>query len=157
MTVQELPTALRNLSIPVTARLRPNKTNGLYVIFPNGVIVSMVWRPGSYSDNHDMWVDLDDPQAILRPLDSRTVEVGIFDTTGRWLTQEYPGAGPDPVLPYQTADDVQAILAWAERYRYGEAKSETPLRRRRRRDPAARRAAHAAPARRSLRARAERT
>lgn len=37
MTVQELPTALRNLSIPVTARLRPNKTNGLYVIFPNGV------------------------------------------------------------------------------------------------------------------------
>src|SRR5690606_35999594 len=78
MTVQELPTALRNLSIPVTARLRPNKTNGLYVIFPNGVIVSMVWRPGSYSDNHDMWVDLDDPQAILRRLDSRTVEVGIF-------------------------------------------------------------------------------
>ena len=52
------------------------RSNGIHLTFPNGNALSTVWGCSSYSDNHDMEVDLDNYNKFL---DSNTVEIMILE------------------------------------------------------------------------------
>lgn len=120
----DLPTVMSGLSIPATVKMKPLSANGVHLVFPSGVTVSVIWGVGSWTENRDARLEapinsLDDFIAFMdQPRDSATAEVAIWQTGGAWITHEYTGDSDDDgqTLGYRTTDELQDIITWAAAY-----------------------------------------
>ena len=78
---------------------------GFHVRFANGVIVSVQWGYGNYSDNYD------NRDAMTAAPPSATAEVAVWDATG-WLL-------PDDVEGYVGPEDVASLMHYASEWKPG--------------------------------------
>jgi len=123
MKAPELPTVLRELRFPASATLAPQpsrnlqKANSLYLTLPNGVTVSIIWGPATYTDNYDAMDTYSGGGDIgafwNKPRDSTTAELAIWDKDESWITHEFTGEPGDMVIGYADAETVQRVIDWA--------------------------------------------
>jgi len=87
---------------------------GFHIRLGNGMCVSVQFGGGNYGDNYHMRIGTEREHHRLA---SRTAEIAIWDESGdgesKWVTQEFSGNAHDPVLGYQTPEQVLAALNWA--------------------------------------------
>jgi hypothetical protein len=103
--------------------MRPQNANGVHITFPNGVTVSCIWGPGSYTENRDALLSQprDNVESLIgwwnRPLEADTVEVAMWRADGEWIMHEYTGDEQDEGEPLaqRTSSELQAILDWASK------------------------------------------
>lgn len=90
---------------------------GFQVTFSNKITISVQFGWGSYCTNRDgdMFSSVGDTQ-------SPNAEIAVFDSDGKWLTQEAliaTGIDNDPgddVKGYVTPDQVALLMAWGVMY-----------------------------------------
>lgn len=82
----------------------------LKVVFKNGYTVSIVWGPGTYSDNHGVIFG-----SVVCPgfkTNPNKVEVGVWDARNEWATHkfDFDGTGDGQVIGWVGREQLYKIL-----------------------------------------------
>jgi hypothetical protein len=77
--------------------------NGFHLVFGNDISISVIWGPGTYSDNRDKHKFVDD--VIMT---SKTAEIMIWDMKN---DRDILWWGSDEVIGWLSVDDVTKIMA----------------------------------------------
>ena len=93
---------------------------GFWLTFPNGVVLSTIWGPATYSDNHD------NTDFSVKGSGSTTVEVAIWyeGHYSNWITKKmikdlFPNETFDNVMGYVDFDNWLRIVKWCREQKEG--------------------------------------
>mgnify|MGYP006297070779 CR=1 FL=1 len=85
---------------------------GFHMTFANGVVVSVQWGRGSYSDNRD-------DETATR---STNAEIAVWDADGKWILRQLYAKNTgetlhDDVNGWLSTTDVLQVMNWAAAWR----------------------------------------
>jgi len=78
--------------------------NGFHLVFANDISISVIWGPGTYSDNHNERIKFEGDEIMT----SKTAEIMIWDMKN---DRDILWWGADEVKGFLSVDDVTKIMA----------------------------------------------
>lgn len=78
--------------------------NGFHLVFANDISISVIWGPGTYSDNRNKEISFKDNETMT----SKTAEIMIWDMKN---DRDILWWGDEEVKGFLTVDDVTKIMS----------------------------------------------